>query len=443
MKVKSSLKVSEIFAISLMLFALFFGAGNMIFPPALGQGAGTNVWIALFGFVITGVGLPLLGVIAIALKGDINKLAGRVHPLFALVFIVAIYLCLGVFVSVPRTGTVAYEMAVAPFLPTEVAGAQYPLVIFTFIFFAVTFYLALNPSKLVGRIGKVLTPILLAIIVIIVVKALISPIGEFRAPTETYKDPLFKGFIDGYLTLDGLAALVFGNVVVNTLKGKGVTDKKRIARVTIIAGIVAALALFLIYLALAYLGASSVSLGMGENGGVILTNIVHHLFGEYGTLLLGVAITAACLTTSVGIVAACGEFFSKLLPKFPYQTVVFIFCALAFMVANLGLTQLIALALPILITLYPIGIVLIILSLVENYIRIPLVMYVGGMIGAFAISLFDGLHNAHIEIATLAPILEKIPLYSVGMGWLIPGIIGMFVGYVVSMFQKRAVVIEE
>lgn len=204
-----------------------------------------------------------------------------------------------------------------------------------------------------------------------------------------------------------------------------------------------ALALFLIYLALAYLGASSVSLGMGENGGVILTNIVHHLFGEYGTLLLGVAITAACLTTSVGIVAACGEFFSKLLPKFPYQTVVFIFCALAFMVANLGLTQLIALALPILITLYPIGIVLIILSLVENYIRIPLAMYVGGMIGAFAISLFDGLHNANIEIATLAPILEKIPLYSVGMGWLIPGIIGMFVGYVVSMFQKRAVVIEE
>ncbi|YAR62971.1 branched-chain amino acid transport system II carrier protein [Bacillus cytotoxicus] len=209
-------------------------------------------------------------------------------------------------------------------------------------------------------------------------------------------------------------------------------------------GLFVALALFLIYLALAYLGASSVSLGMGENGGVILTNIVHHLFGEYGTLLLGVAITAKmfnniCWNRCDGAESS----FSKLLPKFPYQTVVFIFCALAFMVANLGLTQLIALALPILITLYPIGIVLIILSLVENYIRIPLAMYVGGMIGAFAISLFDGLHNANIEIATLAPILEKIPLYSVGMGWLIPGIIGMFVGYVVSMFQKRAVVIEE
>ena len=138
-------------------------------------------------------------------KGDINELAGRVHPIFALVFITAIYLCLGVFVSVPRTGTVAYEMSVAPFLPSEIAGQSYPLVIFTFIFFALTFYLALNPSKLVGRIGKVLTPILLAVIAIIVGKALITPMGEFGAPTEAYSAPLFKGFIDGYLTLDGLA----------------------------------------------------------------------------------------------------------------------------------------------------------------------------------------------------------------------------------------------
>ncbi|SDY56814.1 branched-chain amino acid transport system II carrier protein [Bacillus sp. 166amftsu] len=440
---KSSLKLSEMFAISLMLFALFFGAGNMIFPPALGQGAGTDVWVALFGFIITGVGLPLLGVIVIALKGDINKLAGRVHPLFALVFTVAIYLCLGVFVSVPRTGTVAYEMAVTPFLSSSVVSQAYPLVIFTFIFFAVTFYLALNPSKLVGRIGKVLTPILLAVIAIIVIKALITPMGEFGAPTEAYKDPLFKGFIDGYLTLDGLAALVFGNVVVNALKGKGITNKKSIAKVTIFAGMIAAFGLLIVYLALAYLGASSVSLGMGENGGVILTNVVHHLFGSYGTLLLGVAIAAACLTTSVGIVAACGEFFSALLPKLSYQKIVFIFCMLAFMVANLGLTQLNALALPILIAIYPIGIVLIVLSLIENYMRIPLAMYVGGIVGAFVVSFFDGLNNAQIQIAALSPMLEKIPFYNVGIGWLLPGIIGMFVGYIISIFQKREVVVEK
>ena len=431
------------FAISLMLFALFFGAGNMIFPPALGQGAGTDVWVALTGFILTGVGLPLLGVVVIALKGDINELAGRVHPVFAIVFTSLIYLSLGVFVSVPRTGTVAYEMGIAPFLPDAVASQQYPLVLFTFVFFAITFYLALNPSKLVGRIGKVLTPILLILLAVIVAKALMTPIGEFGAPTEAYSAPLFKGFIDGYLTLDGLAALVFGNVVIHTLRAKGITNKNSIAKVTIFAGFIASIALLLIYIALAYLGASSVSLGMAPNGGIILTNVVQHLFGSYGIVLLGVAIGAACLTTAVGIVAACGEYFSKLLPKFSYEKVVFIFCVLAFMVANLGLTQLNALALPILIAIYPIGIVLMVLSLIENYIRLPLAMYVGGIVGAFIISFFDGLNNANIQVEALTPLLDSIPLYSVGIGWLVPSVIGMILGYIISMLQKKEVVIGE
>ena len=318
----------------------------------------------------------------------------------------------------PRTGTVAYEMSVAPFLPSEIAGQSYPLVIFTLIFFAVTFYLALNPSKLVGRIGKVLTPILLAVIAIIVGKALITPIGEFGAPTEAYSAPLFKGFIDGYLTLDGLAALVFGNVVIHALKEKAL-QIKQYCKSNNLCRIYCALGLLLVYLALAYLGASSVSLGMGANGGIILTNVVNHLFGSYGTLLLGIAITAACLTTSVGIVALVVITSLPYYQKLSYQKVVFIFCVLAFMVANLGLTQLNALALPILIAIYPIGIVLIVLSLVENYVRLPLAMYVGGIVGAFAISFFDGLHNANLQIAALVPILDKIPLYSVGIGWLV------------------------
>ncbi|CAM4203440.1 branched-chain amino acid transporter [Bacillus manliponensis] len=440
---KSSLKLSEMLAISLMLFALFFGAGNMIFPPALGQGAGTDVWIALTGFVLTGVGLPLLGVVVIALKGDINELAGRVHPVFSIVFTSLIYLSLGVFVSVPRTGTVAYEMGIAPFLPSAVASSQYPLVLFTVVFFAITFYLALNPSKLVGRIGKVLTPILLILLAIIVAKALMTPIGEFSAPTEAYAAPLFKGFIDGYLTLDGLAALVFGNVVIHTLRAKGITNKNSIAKVTIFAGFIASLALLLIYVALAYLGASSVSLGMAPNGGVILTNVVKHLFGSYGIVLLGVAIGAACLTTAVGIVAACGEYFSKLIPKLSYEKVVLIFCVLAFMVANLGLTQLNALALPILIAIYPIGIVLMVLSLIENYIRLPLAMYVGGIVGAFIISFFDGLNNANIQFTVLEPLLHSIPLYTVGIGWLVPSVIGIVLGYIISVFQKKEVVVGE
>ena len=196
------------------------------------------------------------------------------------------------------------------------------------------------------------------------------------------------------------------------------------------------------YLALAYLGASSVSLGMGANGGIILTNVVNHLFGSYGTLLLGIAITAKMFNNFCRYCCACGDYFSSLLPKLSYQKVVFIFCVLAFMVANLGLTQLNALALPILIAIYPIGIVLIVLSLVENYVRLPLAMYVGGIVGAFAISFFDGLHNANLQIAALVPILDKIPLYSVGIGWLVPGIIGIGFGYIVSKFQKQEIAVE-
>ncbi|GGE68319.1 branched-chain amino acid transport system II carrier protein [Priestia taiwanensis] len=437
---KQPLKFSELVAVGLMLFALFFGAGNMIFPPALGQGAGSDIWIALFGFIVSGVGLPLLGVIVIALRGgDLNELAGHIHPIFALVFGSIIYLCLGVFVSVPRTATVAYEMAVAPFLSESLANQSMLLVAFSFMYFILTFYLALNPSKLIDRIGKLLTPILLSIIVIIVIKALMTPMGEFGEATEAYASPLFKGFIDGYFTLDGLAALVFGNVVIVSLRERGITNQKSIAKITIFAAFIAAAGLLVVYVALAFLGASSVSLGMGANGGVILTNVVNHLFGNVGLMLLGVAIACACLTTSVGIVAACGTFFStRVFPNASYKQVVLVFCMAAFFVANIGLTQLNAMALPILIAIYPIGIVLIMLSLVEHYVRVPVSVYVCGMIGAFFISIFDAVKSANFSIGKAESLLANIPLFDVGMGWLVPAIIGMIIGYMLSVMKKTA-----
>jgi branched-chain amino acid:cation transporter, LIVCS family len=437
-QVKQSLKISELVAVGLMLFALFFGAGNMIFPPALGQGAGSDVWIALTGFIISGVGIPLLGVIVIALRGgDLSELAGRIHPTFALIFASIIYLCLGAFVSVPRTATVSYEMGIAPFLPEGFGNHTILLAVFSFAYFVVTFYLALNPSKLVDRIGKLLTPILLVLIGIIVAKAFITPIGEFTEPTEVYASPLFKGFIDGYFTLDGLAALVFGNVVIQSLRDKGIKNQSSIAKITIVSAFIAAAGLLLVYVALAYLGASSVSLGMEANGGVILTNVVSHLFGDLGLVLLGLAIACACLTTSVGLVAACGTFFStKVFPSISYKKMVLVFCVVSFFIANIGLTQLNALALPMLIAIYPIAIVLIVLSLVEHYVRVPVFVYIGGMIGAFLVSIFDAIKSANFSIDPVVSILKYIPLFNVGMGWLVPAIIGMAIGYMVKEKQE-------
>ncbi|KOS30000.1 branched-chain amino acid transporter [Bacillus anthracis] len=431
---RTTLKPAQILSISLMLFALFFGAGNMIFPPMLGQSAGENVWIAITGFIVTGVGLPLLGVIAIAFTGGrFNTLARRVHPIFAIVFTITIYISIGPLFVIPRTGTVSYEIGIAPFLPDQ----WYSLLIFTTIFFTVNFFLSLNPSKLVDRIGKILTPILLAIIAIIVGKAIITP-GKFGEPAGDYKEiPFFKGFIEGYLTIDAIAALVFGIIVVNAIRQKGITEKKSIAKITIICGIIAALGLTIVYLSLAYLGASNGNLGKSENGGQILTNVVNHLFGTSGNILLGIAIILACLTTSVGIVSACANYFSTLLPKLSYKKLVIFVCVFRLIIANLGLTQLIKITLPVLIIIYPIAIILIFLTFIDKYTKRKPSVYIGAMIAAFLISCIHALDNVGMIPNFIANIVHTIPFYNLGIGWIIPAIIGGIIGYFIPQTEAE------
>lgn len=243
----------------------------------------------MLGFIVTGVGLPLLGVIAVGLGGgNLQTLAGRVHPVFATVFTFIVYLSIGPFMAIPRTGTVTYEMGVLPFLSETMKDSSLPLFVTTIVYFALTFWLALNPSKLVDRIGKVLTPALLVIIGVMFFTSLAQPIGEVGPPTGDYQHAaFFKGFVEGYLTLDALAAMVFGIVVTAAVREKGITDPRKLTWSTIKAAVIAAIGLGLVYLALGYMGATSHSLGQSANGGQILTGAVLHLFGPLGTLLLG------------------------------------------------------------------------------------------------------------------------------------------------------------
>ncbi|MGG5737262.1 branched-chain amino acid transport system II carrier protein, partial [Bacillus cereus group sp. IBL03679] len=240
---KKSLTFKETVPIGFMLFAIFFGAGNMIFPPLLGYSSGTNVWISILGFLVSGIGLPLLAIAAISLfGGNVGTLASRIHPTCGVIIPLIIYLAIGPFFAIPRTGTVSYEMAIAPFLSATMQDNWYILLLYTFVYFSITFYLSLNPSKLVDRIGKYLTPLLLSMIGIIIIKAISSPIGSVSNPTDLYqKAPFFKGFTEGFLTMDALAALVFGVIVINAIKEKGVTNEKAIAKSTIMAGIIAAI----------------------------------------------------------------------------------------------------------------------------------------------------------------------------------------------------------
>lgn len=313
----TSKKISfkDTLAIGLMLFSLFFGAGNLIFPPALGQAAGNNLWPAITGFLITGVGLPLLGVLAIGLSGsnDAQSLARRVHPVFALVLTVVTNLTIGPLFAIPRTGAVAYEIGIRPFLPDDAGIYSIGLFIYTIIFFTVTYWLALNPKKMVDRVGKLLTPMLLFVLALLLVKTLIQPLGAAQVPLGDYTgNPFIKGFQEGYLTMDTLASIVFGIIVINAIKDKGVTGTKEIARVCTGAGLIAAGCLALIYVSLSYLGATSVgTIGQAANGGIILSKVANLHFGSFGNVVLGIAITFACLTTSIGLVSSCAAFFAK------------------------------------------------------------------------------------------------------------------------------------
>ncbi|QVY59709.1 branched-chain amino acid transport system II carrier protein [Cytobacillus gottheilii] len=432
------LSFSFIIAVGFMLFALFFGAGNLIFPAMLGQSAGTNIWWANAGFVVTGVGLPLLGVIALGISGkdDLQSLASRVHPIFGLIFTVALYLSIGPLFAIPRTGTVSYEIGIKPFIAGDYQTLS--LVIFTIIFFGITAFFSMKSSKIVDIVGKFLTPILLVFIGILIVTALINPMGAFQAPTENYlSDSFFKGFQEGYLTMDALASFVFGIIVIEAIRSKGVTGKKDITKAILKAGLIAAGLLAIIYTSLGLIGASSVeNFGLLANGGEVLTNTSNHYFGSFGGILLSLIVLGACLTTSIGLITSCAAYFNKLLPSLSYNTFVIIFSAFSTILANFGLNELIAFSVPVLVAIYPLAICLMILTFTHSLFQGRKEVYQFSVLLTFIVSLFDGLAAAEIKVSFIDNLFtDYLPLYSVGLGWLIPAIIGGLLGYMISIIK--------
>lgn len=435
----NKISFSFIVAVGFMLFALFFGAGNLIFPAMLGQSAGTNVWSANAGFVVTGVGLPLLGVIALGISGksDLQSLASRVHPIFGIIFTVALYLSIGPLFAIPRTGTVSFEIGVKPFISEEYSVIG--LIIFTIIFFGITAYFSLKSSKIVDIVGKFLTPFLLLFIAILIIAAFFNPIGQFQAPAENYmNNAFFKGFQEGYLTMDALAAFVFGIIVINAVKEKGASTKKEIMIAVTKAGVIAAALLGIIYTSLSFIGASSVEgLGLLDNGGAVLSGASNHYFGSFGGILLSLIVFGACLTTSIGLITSCSSYFSKVMPSISYNKFVIIFSVFSAGLANFGLNELIAVSVPVLVAIYPLVICLMALTFLHPLFKGKKEVYQGSMLLTLIVALFDGLNAAGITIAPINDLLAIVlPLYEVGLGWIVPAIIGGVLGYVFGMVMK-------
>lgn len=437
---QSRISLSTYALIGTMLFGMFFGAGNLIFPIQLGQLAGTNFWLALAGFLVTAIGLPFLGILAIGLSGSngVRELSNRVHPVFGFLFSLFLYLTIGPFFAIPRTATVPFAVGIEPYVGDGHIALF--LAIFSFLFFLLVYYFSLNPAKIMDVIGKYLTPAFLLFLFLLIIISLVRPMGSFQEPQGTYLNNAFMtGFKEGYNTMDALASLAFGIVVINAIKAKGISDVKSIAKTTWKSGIFAMLLMMLIYGFITYMGSSSVqAVGMFENGGLIFAAVAKHYFGSFGGILLAIIIVLACLKTSIGLITSCSEFFHEVFPKISYKSFVFILCAVSFLFANLGLNKIIQFAVPVLMFLYPLAIVLIVLALVSPLFKGKQSVYLMAMVLTFFVSILDG-YQALVKSMPEAKLMffdqigafyeNILPFYDLGLGWILPALVGAVIGY--------------
>ncbi|MBR3785477.1 MAG: branched-chain amino acid transport system II carrier protein [Firmicutes bacterium] len=433
---KDTLSIGRIISVSLMLFAMFFGAGNMIFPPMLGHLGGENFLQATLGFVVTDAGLSVLGIAAIIFVGtkidDLGKLIG---PKFAIFLSMLIYLLIGPFFAMPRTGTVSYEMAIVPFLGDS--ASLLTSVIFTAVFFGLTYVLCLNPSKLVDIVGKILTPVLLLSIAVIFVVSIVNPVGTIGAAQGDYASiPFFKGMVEGYLALDGFASLAFAIVVINAIKNLDVEEPKDIAKYTLVSGIFAGIALGVVYLALSFVGAQTSGTMAFENGGQLLADVTYRLLGNGGRMVLGVAVLLACLTTSIGLATSFADYVHETFPKYSYKAVLTAVCLFSFAVSNVGLTLMITFTLPALVMVYPPVITLVLMAFMHKKIGSHPAPYGLAFLFAFIIGIFDGLKTAGISLGAFAGIMEMVPFFNLGLGWIVPAIVGALIGLVIAKAKK-------
>lgn len=434
---KQKLTFMEILPIGLMLFASFFGAGNLIFPPALGQSAGVNFLPAAAGFCTTGVGIPLLGIIAIGLLRASNPeaLALPVHPQFAKALIVVTVLTIGPFFAIPRTGAVSFDVGILPFISAE--NYDLGLALYSLFFFVVTYFLSVNPSKIVDWVGKILTPLLLISIAILVVQVFMHPMGEPQQAGGYYASmPYLKGFQEGYYTMDLLATMLFGTVVIDSIKVRGISEGSVLTRTCIMAGIIAAVLLAAIYFSLTYTGATSVAVfGVSDNGAIALSSIANYYMGTAGNVVLCLMIFFACLTTSIGLTVSAGSYLEQVLKyKMQYQRIAAIICIFSFAVSNVGLTKIISLSVPVLCLLYPIVIVLVMMAFMPVK---RACVYRSTLAFTIVFAIIDGLNAAGVPMKTAEALFKDvIPFYSAGFGWFVPSIVGLVLGILYSVAVK-------
>lgn len=440
---KKRLSAREYVLVASMLFGLFFGAGNLIFPVYMGQMAGHRVWSAIPGFLITGVGLPLMAVAALGISrsNGLYDLSSKVSKPYGMFFTCLLYLTIGPFFAIPRCATTSFTVGLEHLLPESSAGTW--LLIFSLVFFAAALWFSLRPGKILTWVGKLLNPTFLVFLAVLVIVSMLSPtaqVSEVAPQGEYAAKPFMTGFLEGYNTMDALAGLAFGIIVVQVIRNLGVEDAGAVAGSTVRAGIFSGLLMALIYVLVTLMGVQSRgALEAAENGAVAFPQIAQLYLGTAGQVILSITVTVACLKTSVGLITSCAETFAGMFPSGPsYRVWAIIFSVVSFLFANFGLSTIIEYAVPVLMFLYPLAITLILLALFSRFFGhdrsvycwvtgFTLVAAVYDLLRTLPPTLRATLHlNGVISAAG-----SVLPLSSLGLGWVCPAALGLIIGLII------------
>ena len=421
-------KTKDVLLTGFALFAMLFGAGNLIFPPMLGYETNSSWVPTMLAFTITGVGFPFLGILSVSIVGNgIKDFANRVSPTFSKIFAIISILAIGPMLAIPRTGATAYEIT---FLYNGMESPIYKY-IYLISYFGIVILFSLRANKVIERVGKILTPILLILLFLIIIKGIFF--ANLSVKPDIYPHAFKRGFLEGYQTMDTIASIAYAGIILKAIKnGRNLTQKQEFSFL-IKAGLVAILSLALIYGGFALVGAKMHSVLVTKDKIELLVKTTSYLLGGYGNLILAICVAGACLTTAIGLVATVGEFFSSI-TSFKYENIVIFTVIISFLLSILGVESIIRISVPILIFIYPVMISLIILNLFGKYIKNDYV-YKGVVLFTGIIGLIESLESLGIENYYTNSILEILPFSDYGLTWLFPGLIG----YILFSFMFRKV----
>ena len=428
-----SKKLTNVLTLGFALFAMFFGAGNLLLPPLIGVEVGSNYFVAMLAFGLTGILLPFTGILSVVFSGNsFNDLGHRVNKHLAAILGTIIMACIGPLIAIPRTAATTYEVGLKPFFPelNPIWGSV--------IFFAITLALAIRPSRVVDVIGNYLTPVLLVLLALLIVVGIVHPTANLETSRMTMVESFSRGFIEGYQTLDVLASVIFAGIIINAARDKGYTDTKSKTQVVIVSGLLSTTCLLFVYGGLIYLGATSGITDSSISRAELLIDISRNILGDYGLVAIALCMAFACLTTSIALTTAVASFFSQLSKgKLSYTVVAIICTVISFGLSVKGVDEIINFAYPPLAFVYPITITLVIYIVLFGKIIQSKTPYIGALIASSIVATLGllkllGLLNEDIVLG-----LNKIPFFEYDLGWIVPSVIGFVIGLVYDKVSKK------